>query len=322
MKRIAIIDGDTLLWTTALAEQNQAFTYDAEYDVDIDINRCTTEILNRINDILYETRCTSFRLYLTGKFNFRYSILPSYKWRRNDKLRPIALAELKDVMCSKYGAIIKDGFEADDLCTMDMSREEEGIIKVLCHIDKDLNQSHGEHFNFRTNTLYNVSEEEAEYKLWEQVLLGDASDCYLGCPKVGEAKVPSIIERGYCTRPKIKTYSKGVKKGSKEIEWESYYDTSLSIEERVFRWYLKGYYLQGGVGHKSGFDTKSGFEHDIKINLEIVNDKIVVSKKDLEFLKRELEIQYTVARMLKDGDKLPKKSNKLNIKLKEFKVEY
>jgi len=41
-------------------------------------------------------------------------------------------------MCSKHNAKIVDGLEADDLCTMDMSKEEEGITKVLCHIDKEI----------------------------------------------------------------------------------------------------------------------------------------------------------------------------------------
>lgn len=320
--RVAIIDADTLLFVTALSEQNQAFTYDANYEIEFDVKRCISQILNRINDILYETRCTSFRLYLTGKSNFRYKILPSYKWRRQDVLKPVLLSQLKDIMCSDHNAKIVDDLEADDLCTMDMSREEEGVTKVLCHIDKDLDQAHGEHFNFKDNRLYKVSKEEAEYKLWEQTLLGDNSDCYLGCPKVGKEKVPSIIERGYCTRPIIKTYTKGVRKDTSEILWETYYDTSLRIEEIVFKWYLKGYYLQGGVGHKKGFDTKSGFKHDNRINLKIVKDKIKVSKKDLRFLKGEIERQYTTARMLKYGDSIPTKPNKLLINIEGFRIEH
>jgi len=303
----AILDGDTLLYIEALRAQDGSFKYDPEFEVEFDYAQIEKNILSTIQDIMFNTNCVKYTMYLTGKSNFRYDILPSYKWRRSDTIKPVILDTLKEMMIKKHKAIIIDGLEADDLCIMDMSNEEEGVTKVCCHIDKDLNQVDGLHYNYKTKKVYKVTEEEAYKYLIAQVLTGDTSDCYLGCPKVGATKVPSIIDSSYMIKPEIKTYSKGVRKGHKEIVWQTYFDPSKTLEEVMLSWFIYGGATKGFIGHKKGFDTTSGFQTDIMIPISIVKDKIKITKKDLKFVKNEMNIQYTIARMLRHGDTIPKK---------------
>lgn len=308
-KRV-IIDGDTLLFIEALKAQNSTFKFDMDFEFDYDIQAIEKSILDSIQDIMFNTGCTKYTMYLTGKSNFRYSILPSYKWRRSSTQKPVILEELKRIMVDRGRAILVNGLEADDLCVMDMTKVEEGVIKTLAHVDKDLNQASGRHYNFNTKEIYDVTQKEADYHILYQMLVGDNSDCYLGCPKVGDTKVPSIIESSYMIRPEIKEYSKGVKKGQQEIVWQTFFDPTKSLQEVILSWFIYGGATKGFMGHKKGFDTTSGFEEGIKITPTIKKKQIVISKKEVEFVMNEMNIQYTVARMLRDGDEVPKKTVK------------
>ena len=64
---------------------------------------------------------------------------------------------------------------------------------VLCHIDKDLNQAVGKHYNYNTQESYEVDQEEADYWFYSQVLEGDSVDGIKGCPKVGKVKAQKIL---------------------------------------------------------------------------------------------------------------------------------
>jgi DNA polymerase-1 len=65
---------------------------------------------------------------------------------------------------------------------------------VICHIDKDLDQAPGKHYNYSKQKNYYISEQEAEYKFYEQVLVGDTSDGYKGCPNIGKVRCARILD--------------------------------------------------------------------------------------------------------------------------------
>lgn len=48
-------------------------------------------------------------------------------------------------------------------------------------------------YNFLDDTLSVVSDEEAQYNLLFQTLIGDTADNYSGCPKVGKVKAERIL---------------------------------------------------------------------------------------------------------------------------------
>jgi 5'-3' exonuclease len=51
----------------------------------------------------------------------------------------------------------------------------------------------GNHYNPRTKSLYQVSEEYAERFYWKQILTGDSVDNIPGLPKVGPVKAEKIL---------------------------------------------------------------------------------------------------------------------------------
>jgi hypothetical protein len=308
----AIIDFDTPVFTACLAGQGDVFEITEDFDVDIDYDLIKSYIDTSIKDILFETGSDDFSLHLTGEGNFRYRILPSYKWRRKNLTRPEALKWAKQYCVDTYKdkVIMDDDVEADDTAIQDFTNDED-VDKILCHVDKDLDQINGLHYDYNKQKVYNVSEEEADINLWTQVLKGDTADCYKGCPQVGGDKTNKILTSNLTVRPYIHTFKRGKKAGMSEIRWEEYHDSTMSRLDRIKSYYIKGYYTKGGQGHVLGFKTTSGFEDDVKIKIENVNGMCYISKQDIKFVEKEIEIQYTIARMLRYGDSIPTEPIKL-----------
>lgn len=311
MKKKAIIDFDTVVFRACLKGQGNYFEHDEDFNEDIDYNLIKQDIDDTLNSILFETGCTLFELHLTGQGNFRYSILPSYKWRREGLPRPEALLWAKNYTISVYPTIMKDGVEADDTAIQAFEEPEEGIVKILCHIDKDLDQVAGRHYNYDKLESYNISKEQAENLLWKQVLIGDTADCYLGCPMIGETKAQKIIEENLNVKPFLHHYIRGAKRGMTEVRWEEFEDPTATILERVKNFYIKGYYTKGGVSDDKGYNTPSGYKHDVKIDIDWELNKPFLSKVDDAFINKEIEKQYTIARMLRYGEEVPTQPIKL-----------
>ena len=329
--KVAGIDFDTVIFRTALRLQGDTFDVDPDYDIVItpeQLEEGFEQIEAEYKTTLFNTKCTEGIVFITGSNNFRYDILPSYKWRRKNAPRPIALNDLKDMCLERLNCVLIDGIEADDACTMWFSHEEEGIRKVLCHVDKDLDQVKGKHYNYDKDVHYEVTQEDADAFLWLQVLAGDTADCYKGCPNVGNSrpagkpdelsKAERIVYGTLCVKPYQHKYTKGKNAGKVEIKWEEYHDSSLSTAQRVLTWYIKGYITKGGQGHTLGFNTTSGFEDDVKIPtssllFDINGVFLGVEKTALDFVKDELSRQYLIARMLRYGESMPTEVTQINL---------
>ena len=329
--RLAVVDADTILFVVALRFQGDVFDFDEDFSVDFtdaDLNDMYHDVMGILDDVIFDSGCYAGRFYLTGSGNFRYQFLPSYKWRRDPRSTPVALKALKAYCLNKDKRfIMRKGEEADDSCTRDFTTPElvhpvdsvknTYYEKVICHVDKDLNQVAGEHYGYPNKGVakgtYFVTEEEAEDYLWEQVLGGDTSDCYAGCPQVGLttpkagglSKARRIIHDCLCVKPIVHTFKKGAKKGTHEVRWEEYIDKSTTIVQRALMWYTKGYTVKGSIGHVSGFDTTSGFEEACTVDISIRDEAPYLSPKHLEFLQNELEIQYNIAYMLRADEDIP-----------------
>ena len=64
----------------------------------------------------------------------------------------------------------------------------------MVHIDKDLNQLRGWHYNYRKKEKYFVSEEEGLRAFYLQILVGDRVDNIIGLKGIGPVKAEKIIK--------------------------------------------------------------------------------------------------------------------------------
>lgn len=185
-----LIDADSLLYKFASIHQKDFDWGDSMSQV-TDLDAAVSDLEDFIMAIREETNTDEYLMYLTGKTNFRYDTLPTYKHNRKGKDKPVLLPALWDYLMENHPTTVTNKIEADDACCIQMARKPGEYI--LAHIDKDLNQAVGTHYNWNTLDLYEITEKEANYFFYYQVLTGDAVDGYSGCPGIGPVKAKKIL---------------------------------------------------------------------------------------------------------------------------------
>lgn len=136
----------------------------------------------------------SWKLFLTGKTNFRNDIAVTvpYKGNRADKVKPKHLATLRKHLVKEWGASISEGQEADDAIAIEATKL--GDNGVIVSLDKDLDQVKGWHYNFVKKQAYYITEAEGLYKFYCQILTGDTADNIKGVKGIGPVKANKILE--------------------------------------------------------------------------------------------------------------------------------
>lgn len=218
---IALIDADTLAWTSALAAQQEmqvlpdTFYTDIELDaiktnptfdeesmtysiIDLDIAMSLArEKLNRIYEL---SGCRECEMHFSGgRDNFRYMIFPEYKANRKGMKIPDGLYELKVKLCEEFNGTIHTQWEADDWVVYAIKAFAKKY--VLCAVDKDvLNSVVGRHFNYYESGVFGKDMHYIETapevaKLWPylQCITGDTSDGIAGVKGLGPKKALNFI---------------------------------------------------------------------------------------------------------------------------------
>lgn len=128
-----------------------------------------------IEKIKFHSKCDEYKVYLTGKGNYRekLAVTNKYKGNRDGTLKPFYYDEIRAYLVNIHNAIIVDGMEADDALGLAQSEK-----TVLCSKDKDLDTIPGLHLNWDKldRGIYTVTEDEANAFFYKQVLMGDSTD--------------------------------------------------------------------------------------------------------------------------------------------------
>ncbi len=173
---IALIDGDIVAYRVACTLQE---------DDAADFAYARTEDL--VDQIIVNSEADSFRIFLTGKDNFRYTIYPEYKAHR-PKEKPYWLQPIREYLVANFNAEVVNGQEADDALGINQTGD-----SIICSIDKDLLQIPGRHYNFVKDEFTEVDEFQGIHHFYMQCLMGDRSDNIKGIPKVGPKNAEKIL---------------------------------------------------------------------------------------------------------------------------------
>lgn len=193
MKKRIVIDADSLIWVIAYQFSEEIFSPEDKWIVE---NRCTLEL----KKLLMKTEATEYIGLMGGKdpvFRNKLAVTQPYKGTRVEKpewyltVSPI----IKEYLATKYGFVYVEGIEVDDAVSMIATAHvpSPDVELVLASKDKDMLQIPGNHYNYSTGVWLQVSEDQAEVNLWEQMLKGDTSDSVQGIPGVGPKKATSIL---------------------------------------------------------------------------------------------------------------------------------
>lgn len=157
-----------------------------------------------LQDMLAETKCTEYELWLSGEGNFRYDVFPEYKAHRITAKRPKWEKEVKNYFVRSWDANWSTGCEADDMLgvrQMELATahdNEEGCTvefnSMIGTIDKDLNMIPGWHYNFVKKEKSYVDKDAAFRFFCYQLLVGDTADGIKGVPGIGPKKADRLLD--------------------------------------------------------------------------------------------------------------------------------
>lgn len=185
-KLIPLIDGDVLVYRCGFAVKPDEPTSFAIHNLDVQIDKIRAKF----------AKAPTFKLYLSGKYNFREQLatIKPYKGNRKDARKPRDYDDMRRWMIEHRDAIVIDGKEADDALGIEQFSDPNRST-VICTIDKDLDTIPGWHYNFVKERLYDISLNEANLNIFYQMLVGDTSDNIPGIDGIGEKRAKALIDK-------------------------------------------------------------------------------------------------------------------------------
>lgn len=170
--KVLIIDLDTIVYYALYNKDEQGDVIElTEEHLDMLYGKITEMILKMLNSVEKYFSLLRVYMFIRGKNNFRkqYSF---YKSTRPPK--HFLTDYLYEYMKTAHGAIESYGFESDDyVYSVSKKLNHTGIV---AHIDGDLDQIPGIHYNYQKNKWYFVTPKEARFHLACKVLTGDSGD--------------------------------------------------------------------------------------------------------------------------------------------------
>ncbi len=178
----ALIDADSLCYAVGFSSN------------DVEEKIALSRLEQSMTELCMELDCEDYKGFLTGKGNFRDAIAVTvpYKGQRESIEKPVHLKALRDHLVNSWGFEVVNGIEADDAVGIAAYAVPEDE-SIMVHIDKDLNQFRGWHYNYRKKEKYYVSEFEGLTAFYTQILTGDRIDNIIGLKGIGPVKAKRIL---------------------------------------------------------------------------------------------------------------------------------
>ncbi len=228
---ITIIDADSLCYASAFSVEKEGKVV---RDGDLKMYH---RLDDAISGIIAGTKADDYKVYLTGKGNFRYDIDPLYKANRGGMKRPALLSKARRFLMAAHDATVVTDMEADDaVCIEATYLQKHDISCCIAHIDKDIDQQEGWHYKWGANPqLYSQGKFGGMLCLYTQALMGDKVDNIMhykdeetgtwkkdyGLGKVGAAKALAGLTTEKEMYDKcLELYESWVRKGSGEAVTE------------------------------------------------------------------------------------------------------
>ena len=183
-KAIAHIDADIITYSVGFAAESDPVSF------------ALHSVKKMIESIVANTGADDYVIYLSGEGNFRDQAATTLPYKGNRKSnKPKHYSAIREYLIDVHDAIVSFGCEADDLIGIACTAED-GNVNVCCTIDKDLNMIPGFHYNWKHDTLWEITPEDADAFFIEQMLTGDATDNIPGLYKfTGKKATKKVKER-------------------------------------------------------------------------------------------------------------------------------
>lgn len=188
---ILLIDADSLVWSSCFKKrQNPEDSpyFDNIEDAGAKFDEVFMSIVNKIEEM---HPVEDYIVFNNSKGNFRTKISNTYKANRKNQPRPELLGAMHNYVTENYNGLAVAGLETDDVVAAHWSDlcEEVGRDNVMIvSIDKDYRQFPALIYDYhiKHQCIYDISEEEALYNFYEQMIVGDTADNVNFCKGYGK----------------------------------------------------------------------------------------------------------------------------------------
>mgnify|MGYP003647331836 FL=1 len=178
---ILLIDADSLIFASCYKKREHKD--DERFYTDIEDSKAKFDeqfmsIVNKLEDMYNVERVITFS---GSKGNFRKLITPVYKANRKKQELPPLLDDMHQFVKDEYNSVWGFGIETDDIVARywkELSNEAGRNNVMIVSIDKDYKQFPALIYNYhyKHKEVLDISEEEALYNFYEQMIIGDSAD--------------------------------------------------------------------------------------------------------------------------------------------------
>jgi len=178
---ILLVDADSLVYASCCKKRETPDDTYHQTDISEARNKFDEQFMAIVNSLEEMYEIEKVITFNGSRGNFRKYIGDQYKENRTQYEKPPLLFEMHDYVKSQYDSIVGYGVETDDMVARFWKKLSEEIGRnnvMIVSIDKDYRQFPCLLYNYhyKHREIYDISEEQAMYNFYEQMIAGDASD--------------------------------------------------------------------------------------------------------------------------------------------------
>jgi 5'-3' exonuclease len=178
---ILLVDADSLIFASCYRKRETPDDnphFEKLSDASDKFNEQLMGIVNHLEDFYDIDKVIIFN---GSKGNFRKLITKKYKANRKDSQIPPLLNDMHQWVKDNHNSVYGYGVETDDMVARywnDLSKEFGRNEVMIVSIDKDYKQFPCLMYNYhyKHRVVYDITEEEALYNFYEQMIIGDSAD--------------------------------------------------------------------------------------------------------------------------------------------------
>ena len=175
---IILLDADSLVFASCYNTGSEEIFYT---DLEDAVSKFDEQFMAIINEIEKRYDIKKIMTFNGSKGNFRKILNSEYKANRKKQDLPPLLHDMHEYVKKNYSSIYGYGVETDDLVARYWKNLSDEIGKenvMIVSIDKDYKQLPCLYYNYhyKWKEFYNITNDQALYNLYEQMITGDSAD--------------------------------------------------------------------------------------------------------------------------------------------------
>tara|TARA_R110000823_G_scaffold97899_6_gene212321 strand:- start:15 stop:728 length:714 start_codon:yes stop_codon:yes gene_type:complete len=178
---ILLLDADSLIFASCYRINKQENEEPFFSDIKDSIDKFDQQFMKIVNDLEEKYDIEKVITFNGCKGNFRKRITKDYKANRKKQILPPLLHPMHDYVKKTYESKFAFGIETDDMVARywyTLSNQFGRDNVMIVSIDKDYKQFPCLMYNyhFKHKVVLDISEDEALYNFYEQMIVGDTAD--------------------------------------------------------------------------------------------------------------------------------------------------